>query len=144
MNILISTATHENINYRLSSILTIGFISQEINPGNLTNEEVNNVLNVLTINLNDKSEDVVTETISSFLNFIIFANQNMNVEDEKSYILNNIYNCLSHSNLKIRILSMQCLVEISRIYYDSIHSNIDDILRITKKHVFKNNIDVKR
>ena len=71
MNILISTATHENLNYRLSSILTIGFISQEINPGNLTIEEVNNVLNVLTINLNDQSEEVVTEAISSFLNFII-------------------------------------------------------------------------
>ena len=67
----------------------------------------------------------------------------MNVEGEKSYILSNIYNCLSHSNLKIRILSMQCLVEISRIYYDSIASNIDDIIPITKKHVFKNNLDAK-
>ena len=143
MTILISTATHENLNYRLSSILTIGFISQEINPGNLTIEEVNNVLNVLTMNLNHQSDEVVTETISSFLNFIIFANQNMNVEGEKSYILSNIYNCLSHSNLKIRILSMQCLVEISRIYYDSIASNIDDIIPITKKHVFKNNLDAK-
>ena len=136
MSILISTATHENINYRLSSITTIGYIAQEIIPGSLSIEEVNNVLNVLTINLNDPSEEVIKAAISSLLHFIIFTSHNMEIEDQRTYILKNIYNCLNHNNLEIRIISMQCLVEISRLFYESINSNIDEIVTVTKQHVF--------
>lgn len=85
MNILIKTCTHDEINFRLSSIMTIGYISQELDPSNITSNEGDEILTALIANLNNGMDnDVLTTTIMAFLNFIIFARKNF--ENQVKYI----------------------------------------------------------
>lgn len=65
----------------MSSIMTIGYISQELAPGNLSAEEIDSVLSALITNLKDPKEtEIATHAIIAFLNFIIFASKNMSVD----------------------------------------------------------------
>ncbi len=120
----------------MSSIITIGYISQELVPGHLTSEEVDNILSALINNLTaDTDMEIVSLAIVAFLNFLVFAKKNMEIPNEREVILNVIFNCLNHHNVDIRVYSMQCLVEISRLYYDYLDSHIEKIIKLTEYHM---------
>lgn len=136
INILIQTSNNQDINIRMSSLITIGYISQELNPGHLTSEEVDNILLALINNLTpDTDLEIVSVAIVAFLNFIVFAKKNIEVPNERDVIMNVIFNCLNHHSVDIRVISMQCLVEISRLYYDYLESHIDKAIQITEHHM---------
>ena len=136
INILIQTSANPDINIRMSSIITIGYISQELVPGNLSSEEVDNILSALINNLAaDTDMEIISLAIVAFLNFLVFAKKNMEIPNERDVIFNVIFNCLNHHNVDIRVYSMQCLVEISRLYYDSLDSNIEKIIKLSEYHM---------
>ncbi len=136
IQLLISITSNENLNCRLSSIITIGYISQELSPGHLSTHEVDEILSALIRNMTlDTDLEILKHATLSFLNFLFFARKNMENYDEKNVIFNTIFNLLSHNNVDVRIYAMQCLVEISRIYYSSLESHIDALLGITKNHM---------
>jgi hypothetical protein len=116
--------------------MTIGYIAQEIPPGILASQEVDNILNCLIENLDlSLSQEVVELAISALLNFIVFAGKNMMVDHERDLIFNTIFKVLSHSNVEIRVFAMQCLVEISRFFYQYIGSHLESLIQYTCHHV---------
>lgn len=138
VNILVSTANNENENYKISSIMTIGYISQELVPGQLDQNEIDSVLSALITNLTlDQSYEVIKHAIIALLNFIFFSKSDMENPNNKGVIMNTIYNCLNHSSEDIRELAMQCLVEISRLYYDYIESDMEKLLSLTQHFMLK-------
>jgi importin subunit beta-1 len=136
INILIETSSNQDINIRMSSLITIGYISQELMPGHLSSEEVDAILCALINNLRaDIDLEIISVAIVAFLNFIVFAKKNMEVANERDVIMNVIFSCLSHHSVDIRVIAMQCLVEISRLYYDYLGSHIEKIIQITEHHM---------
>ncbi len=121
--------------------MTIGYISQEISPEHISVDDIDQILSQLTSNLNDPDLEIVKIAVCSLLNFIIYARKNMTVDKEREYILRSIFSCFGREDVEVRIYAMQCLVEISRIYYDYIGSHIDEIIQLTKNHVYNINLD---
>lgn len=120
----------------MASITTIGYISQELSPGHLSTTEVDQILTALINNMTlDTDLEIIKHATLSFLNFLFFARKNMEKPDERNYIFNTIFNLLSHNNIDVRICAMQCLVEISRIYYSYLESHIDALVGITEHHM---------
>ena len=120
----------------MASIVTIGYISQELSPGQLSTTDVDNILSALINNMTLESDlDILSHAVIAFLNFLIFARKNMEIEFERNVIFETIFKCLKHNNLDIRVYSMQCLVEISRIYYCFLESHIDQLISITQNHM---------
>jgi len=120
----------------MSSIITIGYISQELVPGNLSSEDVDNILSALINNLTvDTDLEIISLAIVAFLNFLVYSKKNMDIPNERDVIFNVIFNCFGHHNMDIRVYAMQCLVEISRLYYDNLDSHIEKIINLTEYHM---------
>jgi hypothetical protein len=116
--------------------MTIGYIAQEIQPGNLTTDEVDNILSALISNLELSLEkEIVNLAITALVNFVVFATKNMQVENDRAVILNTIYQVLTHTDEDIRVLAMQTLVEISRVFYEQIQDQMEKLIQTTCTHV---------
>lgn len=138
INTLIQTSSHENPNFRMASIVTIGYISQELTPNHLSSQEVDDILSALIGNMKlDTELEILSHAITAFLNFLIFAKKNMEIPNERDVIFGVIFECLKHPEVIIRVYSMQCLVEISRLYYDYLGSHIASLLSVTEEHIYK-------
>ncbi len=74
IDILTQTSQNENKNIKLASIITLGFIAQEITVNDLTDEEMCKILNAFHLLLNNTDDtDVISDTLEALLNFIIFT-----------------------------------------------------------------------
>jgi hypothetical protein len=136
ITILILASENENLNYKMSSLMTIGYIAQEIPPGILNTNEVDSILNALINNLGENIQaEVVELAISALLNFIVFAQKNMTIDNERDLIFQTIFRVLGHNSVEIRVFAMQCLVEMSRVFYDFIGTHLDGLIQTTCNHV---------
>ena len=81
INILIQTSANQDMNIRMSSIITIGYISQELVPGNLSSEEVDNILSALINNLTPETDlEIISLAIVAFLNFLVYSKKNKKIK----------------------------------------------------------------
>ena len=77
---MVTNCSHENEYFRLSSIITLGYISQEITPKDLTTDEVDKILTGLLKNLNSEinkisSAELENTAIVALINYISFASK---------------------------------------------------------------------
>jgi hypothetical protein len=84
IEILVTNCSHENEYFRLSSIITLGYISQEITPKDLSSNEIDKILTGILKNLNSTSNKITTldlesTSIVALINFISFAKKNFSV-----------------------------------------------------------------
>jgi hypothetical protein len=82
---LVTNCSHENEYFRLSSIITLGYISQEITPKDLTTDEVDKILTGLLKNLNSEinkisSTELENTAIVALINYISFAKKNFSIK----------------------------------------------------------------
>jgi len=73
-DIFVSTCQNEDRNIQLSSIITLGYIAQEISIRDINEEQVNKCISAIYEKL-DKSidEEILLEAIQAFLLFLPFA-----------------------------------------------------------------------
>lgn len=82
---MVTNCSHENEYFRLSSIITLGYISQEITPKDLTTDEVDKILTGLLKNLNSEinkisSAELENTAIVALINYISFAKKNFSIK----------------------------------------------------------------
>jgi len=75
---LCTNASHENQQIRLTSLLTIGYICEELNPEDLTQELKNQIMLALTNNISKEAENVEAcrLAIKALLNSIPYTTAN--------------------------------------------------------------------
>ena len=124
--------------------MTIGYIAQEISPKHLCVTEIDQCFSVLIENLNFPELEVQRITASALNNFIIYGEKSMGVEAERNFIVNGIIQSLKSGDLQMRVLAMQAIVELSRLYYDQLGPHIGELIEASKYHVYIINIDDQR
>ncbi len=115
--------------------MTIGYIAQEVTPDCISASQVDDILTQIIANLENTDNEIVETAITAMLNLIVYTKKNMSQPAEKEFILNAIYGCLKNSDKNIRVYAMQCLVEISRLYYENIPNDFENLVTVTKHHV---------
>ncbi len=116
----------------MSSIITIGYLSQELTPDQLSSTDVDMLLSGLINNMTVEADlEIAKHATIAFLNFLHFAHKNMSVDSEREVILNTIIKLQEHPILEVRVYAMQCLVEVSRLYYDYLNLNRDNLFKVT-------------
>lgn len=77
IDILVATCSNENIDFQTSAIMTLGYISQEINIQDFKVEDVDKILSGLIETIREpKSDEVLKASLISFVNYISFARKN--------------------------------------------------------------------
>ena len=79
-----TNCSHDNEYYRLSSIITLGYISQEITSKDLVSDDVDKILTGILKNLNSpnnkiSSNELENTAIVALINYISFARKNFSV-----------------------------------------------------------------
>ena len=76
-DILVSTSQNENKNIRISSIITLGYLGQELTTNEINDEQVSKIISAICLILNDDTdEDILIEAIQTMLLFLPFAKKN--------------------------------------------------------------------
>ena len=142
-DILIGTSNNENINIQLSSIITLGYIFEEINENDISDEIMRkilfcyyNILNKDNINL-----ELHKSTLDSLFHFIPFI-KNVIMNNEQSKIFFElIEKSIKNDYIIIRSKSIKIFIEISRRYYDYLENYINNLIDFSSKIMEKDSID---
>ena len=143
--ILSSTAQHTNDNYKKSSIITIGYIAQDLKRTDLNQDQINKLLFALTRNLDvNNNIEVFKCAITSFLNFLPFAKQNFQKIDEREILVRKIIELLSYNNLRDDLIEglLKCLVEMASLYHSALNDKMSIITNITCKYMKSPNKEI--
>jgi importin subunit beta-1 len=120
ITILQSNALGDTLEYKLSSLETLGYICEELQAKVLTEVQVDSILTALVSNITPQvaNDDVKLAGITA-LNFCIqYCEKNFRVESEKGTLLENIISNCASPNSEIRLKAAQCILEVVRCYYD--------------------------
>ena len=133
-DILINTSQNNDINIQLSSLKTLEYIYEEINPGDIPNETVAKLLNTYYSLLNQENihPQLVINTLNSILTFLPFIKDFItdNISRIKFYDLIEKY--VEDDNRDIRQIALKIFIEICKNYYDFIQEYIEKIFHFTK------------
>ena len=88
----------------MASLQTLGFICEELNPNDLTPETKNFVMLALTNNIGPAPEvSIFTKlAVKALLNCIPYMEQNFQVEAERNFIMQKIFEALKQQDEEIR------------------------------------------
>lgn len=144
-DILVNTSQNKNKNIRLASIVTLGFLAQEITPKEMNEENIGKSIFAIYQILNDENDkEIVMEAIQAFFFFLPFSKSIFANEANKHIIYKVIIKHTQNDDDKIRYTAFQCLIELGRLYYDYIGDYIPEIMSISLLHVNLNKkIDIK-
>jgi hypothetical protein len=143
MPIIISAAAHEHVNFRMSAILSIGYIAQEIQTKHLSIEDVNQCISALIENLDYPELEMQKTSAQSLIYFMGFTYKSMRVDAERNFIVGGVLKALGSQSLEMRVLAMQNFVEMARLYYDELKPHISDLIITFKERVILFNVDVE-
>jgi hypothetical protein len=87
IDILVQTCSNENQNFQTAAIMTLGYISQEINVNEFNIQDVDKILSALILILKDTKAtyDVLKTTIIAFVNYICYAKKNFENEVRNNF-----------------------------------------------------------
>lgn len=130
--ILISNAVGDNLNFRMASLITLGYILEGLESGQLNKTVSDQVLTALSSNiLAEVQAEVKLEAIKALGHALQFASQNFKNEAERTHIMKMVLMCCQNDNERIRLSAFQDLCEIALHYYDYIATHLPDLWTVT-------------
>jgi hypothetical protein len=100
----------------MASLQTIGHICEDLNPGDLNQDLKNQIMLALTNNIttDENLTPACKLAVKALLHSIPYTSANFEVQLERDFIMNKIFEALENKNVEIRENAMQCLVEVGR------------------------------
>ncbi|KAF7247131.1 hypothetical protein EG68_10150 [Paragonimus skrjabini miyazakii] len=101
-----------------STLETIGYICQDIEPSILVNQS-NAILTAIVCGMKkeEPSDNVRLAATNALLNSLEFTKHNFDVDNERNYIMQVVCESTQSTQAQIRVAALQCLVKIMSLYY---------------------------
>ena len=127
----------KNINHDLdyireASLLTLGYICEELSKEHLQKEQADYIISAFLQSLKDNHANPkhIVQTIQGVYHSVKFAAPHFE-EGYGGTIMDGIIQTLKYNDTKVRTIAMQCIVEIVRLYYEAIEPFMGDITEVT-------------
>ncbi len=136
---LCTNASSDVAQVKHASLQTLGFICEELQVNDLSPELKNAVVVALTTSI-DKEEACSANhntypatklAIRALLHSLPFAAQNFQVENERNFIMQKVFDACFVGDVDVRESAMQVLVELARSEYDTLHFSLQRITECT-------------
>lgn len=131
INTLVNASQYNNINFKIASILTAGYICQEIEPSLLSSNDRINIFNLIFTNLpfgNITDLELILQTLNALSQFIPFLEPNMKDANFRVELFKHLFSyALQHPDENVKILAVQCVTDISKLFYDYVTDEIPQI-----------------
>ncbi|KAJ7619396.1 armadillo-type protein [Roridomyces roridus] len=111
--------TGTNVNLRIATLQTIGFICESIKPEILTLRS-NEILTAVIhgARKEEPSPEVQLAAIHALYNSLEFVRDNFEREGERNYIMQVVCEATQNSSVNVQVGAFECLVRIMGLYYD--------------------------
>ena len=148
IEIICNASFHQNINYKITSLITLRNMIDFIGKENLNSQEKQKILGSLTANMSiNEPVQVINEAINGFIMIIPFIKENFQEENQKNFMINSLLNILDPNyinkvslNEDIQKNILICLIEIIRKYSSYLQNNFINIANMTFRYFTCNNI----
>ncbi|PVU97545.1 hypothetical protein BB561_000469 [Smittium simulii] len=126
---LMSYVVSTDDNLKISSLKTIGFICEGINPEILSSQS-NKILTAVVqgARADETNQIVRLAALQALYNSLEFARENFENERERSVIMQTVCEATQSSNDYVQALSFECLVKIMQLYYDKMELYMEQAL----------------
>ena len=143
---LINAAQNENKDIKITALLTLGYIYEEI-PLNVINTDtitklVNmyyNILSQIYDKENDKDMALITQCLGSIKRFVPFLEDIISNDNSRLVFFNMIKTYMLHSNEEIRSLSIRIFNDLLGCYYRFFQNYIDTLFEVLFQIIEKDN-----
>ena len=140
--ILRGTSINNDISIQLSSIITLGYIIQEISNEDLNEMEVAKLLDCFYNLLNKQviQEELVYQTLLSVESLLSFITSLVKEKEKRELFFNMIRKFTTHQSSKIRNISLQIFIDIVRMYYDYLGEYYKSLIEFTTVIIAKDEV----
>ena len=133
LSVLVTNAGNTNPSYKQASIITLGYICEELDRSHLAKPQSDQILTAIVDNLSAELIDpeIKLDALKALTHALKFAGPNFENEQERQYLIRLLCTTGQSSDVRLRVLAFQALCEIALLYYDFIGSNLSDIWTAT-------------
>lgn len=121
---LSQNAEHDDFNIRMSSLTTLGYICEDLQPSDVADQIKNGLILALINNLssspNDQSLTLTRISAKALARSIPFASQNFRIEHERNYIMDQTYKAMDSNDEETQEYILRCFADISTQEYDKL------------------------
>lgn len=132
-NILVGTSQNNNLYIQLSSVITLGYIFQEVSENDIPDNQIANILDCFykLLSQDNLNEELQFETLTAMEYLLPFISKFLQDENQKILLFNLIKKFTTHQAPKIRTKTLQIFVELVRNYYDIFNTYVDQLIDFT-------------
>ncbi len=121
---------------RQSTLMTLGYICEEVDESLLAPEHVNMILTAIVAGMGaQESDEARLAAIHALTNAIHLAKNNFEVEQERTYLMQVVCQCTQASSQAMRIAAFQCLQQIADNYYSKLQAYMTELYGLTTKAI---------
>jgi len=130
---LCTNADSTEMNIKLSSLTTLGYICDELKPADINDAIKNLILLALTKNITQETENLESTrlAIKALPNSIPYVSKIFSNQAERDFIMEKIFLACSLADEEIREYGLQSLKEVATCEYDSIQYYFRKICSVT-------------
>ncbi|KAJ2742230.1 karyopherin Kap95 [Coemansia sp. BCRC 34301] len=117
--VLLQNISTNNANLKISSLQTIGYVCEAIDPEVLVTQS-NPILTAVIqgANSEEPSQEVRFAAITALYNSLEFVRQNFDNEGERNVIMQTVCEATQSPDPTVQVAAYECLVRIMQLYYD--------------------------
>ncbi|KAJ2583143.1 karyopherin Kap95, partial [Coemansia sp. RSA 1836] len=117
--VLLQNISTNNANLKISSLQTIGYVCETIDPEILVTQS-NPILTAVIqgANSEEPSQEVRFAAITALYNSLEFVRQNFENEGERNVIMQTVCEATQSPDPTVQVAAYECLVRIMQLYYD--------------------------
>ena len=142
IDIICKASLHENINYKITSLITIQNLLDFIGKDNLKTHEKQQILGSLTTDMSTNEQvEVINEAIKGYIKIVPFIENNFKNDKERIFMIGLLLNILEPNyinkvslNEKIQENILICFSDIIKYYAIYIQNNFLDIANMTFRY----------
>lgn len=138
-----AASKHENINFKISSIITLGYICQEVSPDNFSLDDREKIFQSIFLNFpyeNSNNEELIYQTLSALSKYVGFLGSKMENEPFRKELYNHLFRYASnYSHENINIIALQIINDITKVYYDYVKNEMEVITKFISEIMKKDN-----
>lgn len=131
IELLSTNANSNDINVRLASLQTLGFICEDINPDCLPQETMNLILSALMNNVLPDQVMLTNIAVKAFARAAPITDKNFCVPEQKQFIMAKLFEASQIKNEDILTSTMEAFIDIARVNYDYMPEYIQQIAELT-------------
>jgi importin subunit beta-1 len=129
--LLSENALSTDINVRLASLQTLGFICEDINPESLAPDNMNQIFFAVLSNVIPEQPELTNIAMKAFARAAPITDKNFMVPEQKHFIMEKLFEASKINHEEILQSIMEALNEIVRVNYDYMFEFIESIGNLT-------------